>query len=324
MILVTENITGTAMAQLREQLDVRFEPELWSQPDQLKAALKGVKALIVRNQTQVTADIIAAADDLQIIARAGAGLDNIDILAASAAGIVVSSTPQANSLSVAELALGLMLSLARQIPAADWDTRAGGWNRQVFTGGELSGKTLGVVGFGRIGALTATRAKVFGMNIVAHDDYVDPGADYVKELNTKMLDLDNLLRQADFITCHVPLTDSTREMFNDELFSKMKPGAFFINTSRGEVVDEAALARALQKEQLAGAALDVRQVEPPDAASPLNSLNNVILTPHIAAFTNEAQTRVVDAVCRDVRAILNGQSATDYFNFPQAQPPTKL
>ncbi|MCF6311405.1 MAG: hydroxyacid dehydrogenase [Verrucomicrobiales bacterium] len=319
MILITENITGTAITQLREQLDVRFEPELWAQPDQLKTSLKGIKALIVRNQTQVTADIIAAADDLQIIARAGAGLDNIDTQAASAAGIVVTSTPQANSLSVAELAVGLMLSLARQIPAADWDTRAGGWNRQVFTGSELSGKTLGVVGFGRIGALTATRAKVFGMNIVAHDDYVDPDADYVKELDAKMLGLDDLLSQADFITCHVPLTDSTREMFNDELFGKMKPGAFFINTSRGEVADEAALARAMQKEQLAGAALDVRQVEPPDASSPLNSLSNVILTPHIAAFTNEAQTRVVDAVCRDVRAILKGEPATDFFNFPKPQ-----
>ncbi|MFK5924033.1 MAG: hydroxyacid dehydrogenase [Verrucomicrobiota bacterium] len=319
MILITENITGTAMDQLRKDMDVTFEPELWAHPEKLKEALKGVKALIVRNQTQVTADIIAAADGLQIIARAGAGLDNIDIKAASDAGIVVTSTPQANSISVAELAVGLMISLARQIPSADWDTRAGGWNRQIFTGGELSGKTLGVVGFGRIGVLTATRAKVFGMNIVGHDDYVDPESDAVKELDANMLSLDNLLFQADFITCHVPLTDGTREMFNDDLFKKMKSSAFFINTSRGEVVDENALARALQNDQIGGAALDVRQVEPPDASSPLNGLGNVILTPHIAAFTREAQTRVVDAVCRDVKAILNGESATDFFNFPQPQ-----
>ncbi len=319
MILVTENITGDAMDQLRKEMDVSFEPDLWSDPEKLKNAIKGVKALIVRNQTQVTDDIISSADELQIIARAGAGLDNIDTKSASDAGIVVSSTPQANSVSVAELALGLMISLARQIPAADWDTRAGGWNRQVFTGGELSGKTLGVVGFGRIGALTATRAKVFGMNIIAHDDYVDPAAAHVKELDASMVSLDELLAEADFITCHVPLTDGTREMFNDELFGKMKASAFFINTSRGEVVDENALARALQNDQIGGAALDVRQVEPPDAASPLNGLTNVILTPHIAAFTKEAQTRVVDAVCRDVQAVLKGNPAIDFFNFAEPQ-----
>lgn len=316
-ILVTENITGAAMDLLRKDMDVAFEPDLWSDPEKLKKAVKGVKALIVRNQTQVTEEIIAAADSLQIIARAGAGLDNIDTKAAEAAGIVVSYTPQANSVSVAELAVGLMISLARQIPAADWDTRAGGWNRQIFTGGELYGKTLGVVGFGRIGVLTATRAKVFGMKIIGHDDYVDPEAAHVKELDAKMVSLDGLLAEADFITCHVPLTDGTREMFNDELFGKMKSSAFFINTSRGEVVDENALGRALQNDQIAGAALDVRQVEPPDASSPLNGLTNVILTPHIAAFTNEAQSRVVDAVCRDVQAVLEGGSATDYFNLPK-------
>lgn len=314
-ILVTENITGAAMDQLRKEMDVAFEPDLWSDPEKLKQAIIGVKALIVRNQTQVTEEIIAAADDLQIIARAGAGLDNIDTKAAETAGIVVSFTPQANSVSVAELAIGLMISLARQIPAADWDTRAGGWNRQIFTGGELSGKTLGVIGFGRIGALTATRAKVFGMNILGHDDYVDPEAAHVKELDAKMVGLDALLAEADFITCHVPLTDGTREMFNDELFGKMKVSAFFINTSRGEVVDENALARALQNDRIGGAALDVRQIEPPDASSPLNGLTNVILTPHIAAFTDEAQSRVVDAVCRDVQAVLKGASSTDYFNF---------
>ncbi len=319
-ILVTESITGNSMDQLRREFDLGFEPELWSDPGKLKTAIEGVKALVVRNQTQVTGEIIAAADALRIIARAGAGLDNIDLDAASEAGIVVSSTPQANSISVAELAVGLMIGLTRQIPAADWDTRAGGWNRRIFTGGELSGKTLGVVGFGRIGVLTATRAKVFGMDIIGHDDYVDPESAPVKKLGARMVSLDELLAQADFITCHVPLNDGTREMFNADLFEKMKPRAFFINTSRGEVVDENALARALQNGQIGGAALDVRQVEPPDAASPLNGLGNVILTPHIAAFTHEAQSRVVDAVCRDVRAVLNGEPAIDYFNFAEPRP----
>ncbi len=314
-ILVTENITGEAMDRLREDSDVCFDPDLWSDQEELKETIKGAKALIVRNQTQVTAELIAAANDLQIIARAGAGLDNIDTNAASEAGIVVSFTPQANSVSVAELAVGLMLSLARQIPAADKDTHEGGWNRQAFTGGELAGKTLGVVGFGRIGVLTATRAKVFGMKVVGHDDYIDPESAPVKELDATMMSLDELLAQADFITCHVPLTDGTRDMFNADLFGKMKSTAFFINTSRGEVVDEAALVQALTAGEIGGAALDVRQTEPPDAASPLNTAPNLILTPHIAAFTCEAQTRVVDAVCRDVKAVLIGKAATDFFNF---------
>ncbi|MCK5922054.1 MAG: hydroxyacid dehydrogenase, partial [Methylococcales bacterium] len=256
-----------------------------------------------------------AAPKLKIIARAGAGLDNIDTSAANDAGVVVSFTPQANSVSVAELAVGLMISLARQIPAADKDTREGGWNRQAFTGGELAGKTLGVIGFGRIGVLTATRAQVFGMKVIGHDDYIDPESAPVKALNATMMGLDDLLAQADFITCHVPLTDGTREMFNEALFKKMKSTAFFINTSRGEVVDEAALAQALTNGEIGGAALDVRQTEPPEADNALNDAPNAILTPHIAAFTGEAQTRVVEAVCRDVRAVLDGQAATDFFNF---------
>ncbi len=316
-ILVTENVTGAAMTQLREQCKVSFEPDLWNDPEKLKEAAKDVEAIIIRNQTQITAEIIAAAPNLKIIARAGAGLDNIDTAAASDAGVVVSFTPQANSVSVAELAVGLMISLARQIPAADKDTRAGGWNRQEFTGGELAGKTLGVIGFGRIGVLTATRARVFGMKIVGHDDYIDSESAPVKELDATMMGLDELLAEADFITCHVPLTDGTREMFNADLFKKMKSSAFFINTSRGEVVDETALTQALTDGEIGGAALDVRQAEPPEAGNALNAAPNVILTPHIAAFTGEAQIRVVDAVCRDVRAVLDGGAATDYFNFSE-------
>lgn len=316
-ILVTENITGDAMDQLRAEASVSFEPDLWSDPLQLKESIRGIKALVVRNQTQVTSELIEAAEDLKIIARAGAGLDNIDTDAATAAGIVVSFAPRANSISVAELAIGLMINLARRISAADQDTRTGGWNRQAFTGEELSGKTLGVVGLGRIGILTATRAKVFGMNIVAHDDYIDPGSVAVQALDTRLVKLDALLGEADFLSCHVPLTNGTRGMFNGELFSKMKPSAFFINTSRGEVVEEHDLALALKNGVLAGAALDVRQTEPPDPSSPLNSIPNVILTPHIAAFTKEGQSRVVDAVCRDVAAVLEGGSAVNFFNFSE-------
>ncbi|MCB1234631.1 MAG: hydroxyacid dehydrogenase [Verrucomicrobiae bacterium] len=316
-ILVTENIAGKAMDELRAGGDVAFEPELWRDPAALAEALREAEAVIVRNQTRVTAELIAGAPKLKIVARAGAGLDNIDTAAASEAGIVVSFAPSENSLSVAELALGLMISLARKISAADRDTRAGGWKRAVFTGGELSGKTLGVVGIGRIGTLVARRARAFGMRIVAHDEFVDPEAPHLRELGARLVTLDELAAESDFITTHVPLTEETRHLFGAKFFAAMKPGAFFVNTSRGEVVDEAALAAALESGHLGGAALDVREVEPPAADSPLGRFDNVILTPHIAAFTDEAQERVVAAVCRDAVSVLRGEPAAGFFNFPE-------
>lgn len=314
-IVVSENVTGPAMDALRSEFDVAFEPELWSDVNRLRSSIGEARALIVRNQTQVTAELIAAAPRLEVIGRAGAGLDNVDTNAASEAGIVVTYAPRENSISVAELTIGLMLALARKIPDAHADTSGGHWNRKAFTGMELSGKTLGVVGLGRIGTLVAQRAKAFDMPIIAHDDYVDPIAHHVIALDAQLVSLDELLREADFVVTHVPLTEETRGMFNEARFGLMKPTAMFINTSRGEVVDERALLKALQKKQLAGAALDVRDAEPPDE-SPLNRLGNVVLTPHIAAFTREAQARVVAAVCRDVAAVLGGGQAGNHCNFP--------
>jgi len=319
-VAVSENIVGSPMESLRQEFDVLFDPDLWKDPGRLRAAVAEVRALVVRNQTQVTADLIRAAEQLQIIARAGAGVNNIDVQAASQAGIVVSYTPNENSVSVAELTVGLMLALARQISAADRDTRSGGWARRRFTGVELSGKTLGVVGLGRIGTLTAARARAFGMKIIAHDDFIDPNAPAVRELDARLTTLDELLAEADFITCHVPLSEATRGMFGYDRFCRMKPGAMFVNTSRGEVVDEDGLIRALAEKRLAGAALDVRRVEPPQPG-PLAVMENVILTPHIAAFTEEAQHRVVEAVCRDVTAVLRGHPAVGYYNFPSPRRP---
>jgi D-3-phosphoglycerate dehydrogenase len=316
-IVVSENIAGDAMSRLRESHDVAFEPDLWQSRDRLAAALGEARALIVRNQTQLTASLIEAAPRLRIIARAGAGLDNVDTDAATRAGVVVSYTPHDNSNSVAELVLGLMLSLVRRIPAAWQDTRSGGWDRVGFTGGELSGRTLGIVGLGRIGRLVAQRAGAFGMSIIAHDDFIDPTADFVRESGARMVSLDALLAEADFVTTHVPLTDQTRDLFTYERFASMKPTAFFLNTSRGEVVDEPGLIRALTDNRIAGAALDVRQTEPP-ATGPLSQMDNVILTPHIGAFTHEAQERVVATVCRDVTAVLSGGEAGSPFG--QARP----
>lgn len=315
-VLITEQITGAAITRLAGKFSVVTEPDLWRSPARLKEAVAGCRALIVRNQTKVTAEIVQAAGQLQIIGRAGAGLDNVDLPAATAAGVVVVSTPDQNSLSVAELAMGFMFALARHIPAADRDTHGGGWNRQRFVGTELYGKTLGLVGLGRIGFLTALRARAMGMRIIAHDQFISPDAGAVTETQAELVGLEDVLRQSDFVSCHVPLTKETRRMFNYDRFAVMKPTAFFLNLARGEVVDEAGLIRALEEKRLAGAALDVREQEPPPASA-LAKMDNVILTPHIAAFTREAQDRVVNAVCSDVERVLDGGAARNFANFAQ-------
>lgn len=318
-VLVTENIAGREMDALRQSLAVTFEPGLFRSPQRLREALTGggYRAWIVRNQTRVTADLIAAAGDrLEVIARAGVGLDNVDVRAASDAGIVVVWAPEQNSVSVAELTVGLMISLARMIPQADRGTRAGGWERNRFTGVELQGKTLGIVGLGRIGFLTAMRARAFGMNILAYDAFINPDSFTVGESRARLVPhLGELLEASDFVSCHAPETPQTINLFNEQAFARMKPSAYFINTSRGRIVNEQDLALALREKRIAGAALDVRASEPPGATA-FDDLDNVILTPHIAAFTREGQERVVACVCRDVAAVLSGGNARNYFNFP--------
>ncbi len=295
----------------------RSKPELWKDPLALREAVRSSRALIVRNQTQVTAELIAAAGRLEIVARAGVGLDNIDVGAASRAGVVVALTPSQNAISVAELTIGLMLALARKIPAADRHAKQGGWARQQFTGSELFGKTLGVVGFGRIGYLTARRAAAFGMDILAHDPYLDPDALTVAEVRPRLVFARRTAggrRRG-----HLP---PARQRGNPlavqlpALLPHETARALFLNVARGEVVDEEGLVRALGEGRIAGAALDVRQAEPP-LPGPLDQMDNVILTPHIGAFTHEGQHRVVSAVCRDVAAVLAGGPATYYANFPR-------
>jgi D-3-phosphoglycerate dehydrogenase / 2-oxoglutarate reductase len=313
-ILVTENIAGSEMELLKKNFDVAFEPEMWKSPEKIKSAIGEFRAVMVRNQTPVTAEIISAGKRLEIIGRAGVGLDNVDHKAATSAGIVVAFAPEQNTLSVAELALGLMLSLARNIPQADRSTRSGKWDRMKYMGVELHGKTLGVVGLGRIGFMTANRARAFGMNILAHDSYVNPDGPFVVESGAKLVSLDELLSKSDFVTVHVPKTPDTVNLFNYERFCRRKPAAYFINTSRGDVVDEEGLIRALKEKRIAGCATDVRAKEPP-APGPLFEMENVIQLPHIAAFTIEAQERVVTSVCRDVADVLRGGGAKNFFNF---------
>ncbi len=312
-ILISENIRGAAVDALAARFNVEILPDLWKDPADLLKRVAAVRALIVRNQTQVNAEVFAAAKKLVVVGRAGVGLDNVDVDAATKGGVQVACTPDQNAISVAELAIGLMLSLARMIPAANEDTRAGNWNRQWFLGTELYGKTLGIVGAGKIGFLTARRAQAFGMKVLAYDPFISPDSVLLADLNAKLVGLDELLSQSDVVSCHLPSTPATQGIFNAARFGKMKPTAMFINTSRGEVVNEADLLEVLRSKKISGAALDVRAKEPPQAGE-LEKLDNLILTPHTAAFTAEAQRRVTDSICDDVARVLDGKPAQNPVN----------
>lgn len=309
-IIISENIQGAAVAALQSRFKVVAQPDLWKDPLLLAEKAKNCRALIVRNQTPVTASLIDAAVELVVIGRAGVGLDNVDYKHAEQAGIVVSYTPDQNAISVAEIAIGMMLSLARYIPAADADTRKGNWNRQRFIGTELYGKTLGIVGAGKIGYLTARRATAFGMKILAYDPFLSQDNILLSEIQAELVELDDLLSRADVVSCHLPSTPQTVGLLNRERFFRMKPGALFINTSRGKVVVESGLLEALKAGIVGGVALDVREKEPPQIGE-LEKLPNVVLLPHIAAFTHEAQDRVTSAICEDVARVLDGKPAVN-------------
>ncbi len=315
-ILVSEEITGTGIESLKAAYEVVTESNLWKNPSQLENLLQEVEGLIVRNQTQVTASLLKRAKNLIVIGRAGAGYDNIDVNAASQAGVVVCYSPEENAVSVAEHVLALILALARKIPSADRSVKSGKWDRKRYHGSELLGKTLGILGLGRIGARVALRAKAFGMRILAHDAYLPPTHLHVTESGALLVPFDQLLTESDFLTVHLPLNGNTRGLLKAESFQKMKRTAFLMNTSRGEVLVEEDLLRALKEGWIAGAALDVREKEPPVPESPLHAFENVILTPHTAGLTYEAQEKVVGAVAEDVDRVLNGLPALRYVNFP--------
>ena len=316
-IVVSEDVVGPAMDELREQFAVHENAGLWQEPEELAEALGSARALIVRNRTKVTAAVLEQATELVIVGRAGAGLDNVDMSAASALGVVVSYAPVQNATSVAEHTLALMLALLRRIPQADSSVRQGQWLRQKHTGGELAGRTLGIIGLGNSGRRVAGYGRALGMRVIASDPYLSPDSTSVTELECQLVALPDLLAQADVVTVHVPLTDETRHLLGRGAFEQMKNSAVLVNAARGEIVDEAALCGALESGQIAGAALDVREGEPPSPDSPLHLLDNTVLTPHIAAFTTEAQDAVVAAVAADVAAVLNGRDASNHANFPR-------
>ncbi|MBN8595516.1 MAG: hypothetical protein J0M33_27435 [Anaerolineae bacterium] len=278
-------------------------------PGQMKreetlAAIADADALIIRSATKADAALIAAATKLKVIARAGVGVDNVDLEAASAKGIAVMNTPAGNTVATAELAFGLMLALARHIPQAYDSMQAGKWDRKSFMGTELRGKTLGIIGFGRIGRAIAKRAAAFEMSVIAYDPYVT-AADGVE-----LVDLPTLYGRADYITLHSLVNDQTYHMINAESLAQMKRGVRIVNAARGALIDEAALAEAIKSGQVAGAALDVYEEEPPPAGHPLIGLAGVIDTPHLGASTEEAQVAVaIEAAELVVNALLKGEYA---------------
>ena len=319
-ILISEDLDSPAIKKLAGKFQIVRESELWKDSAKQKTLLGEARAIMVRNQTQLTAEILSAAPKLQAIGRVGVGLDNIDVKCATERGIVVIAPLNANATSVAELTFGLMLSLARKIPFADRSTKSFEWDRKNCTGMEIDGKTILVCGFGRIGRMVAARARAFGMCIVVFDPFINKNSTAVGEAGATMVSkLEAGLAVADFVTVHSPLTAQTRHMFNAKTFAAMKHGSFFINTSRGGVMDESALIDALEKKHLGGAALDVREVEPPVGKCRFAEMDNVILTPHIGAFTGEAQTRAMECVCEDLGRVLSGQPAIHFVNIPSPQ-----
>jgi D-3-phosphoglycerate dehydrogenase len=304
-VLVPDSVNQSAI-QILERAGLHVLAPGQMKREETLAAIAEADGLIIRSATRADAALINAAPRLKAIARAGVGVDNVDLEAATAGGIAVMNTPDGNTIATAEFAFGLMLALARHIPQAYDSMQAGKWDRKSYMGVELRGKTLGVVGFGRIGRAVAKRALAFDMRVIASDPYIP--ADIAEDMGVELVDLDTLYAQADFITLHSVITDETREMINHGTLWKMKPGVRIINAARGALINEADLAEAIKSGQVAGAALDVYSEEPPPAGHPLIGLPGVIDTPHLAASTDEAQVAVaVEAANLIVDALINGQ-----------------
>ncbi|GAB6101230.1 hydroxyacid dehydrogenase [Thermococcus atlanticus] len=302
-VLVAAPLHEKAFEVLR---NAGFEVLYEEYPDEerLVELVGDVEAVIVRSKPKVTRKVIEAAPKLRVIGRAGVGLDNIDLEAAKERGIEVVNSPGASSRSVAELALALMFNVARKIAFADRRMREGVWAKKQCLGMELEGKTLGIVGFGRIGYQIAKIAKAMGMNLLLYDPY--PNEERAREVGGKFVELEELLKESDVITLHVPLLDSTYHLINEERLKLMKPTAILINAARGPIVDTDALVKALREGWIAGAALDVFEEEPLPKGHPLTELDNVVLTPHIGASTVEAQMRAGVQVAEQIVEILKG------------------
>ena len=302
-VLVTEPLSELGLDLLRRDFQVDVRPELAAEG--LAGAIGPYDALVVRSQTKVTAAVLEAGESLKVVARAGIGLDNVDVEAATRRGVMVVNAPQSNIVSAAEHTMALLLSQARNVPAANAALKGGAWARERFQGVELSGKTLGLVGLGRVGSMVAQRAGAFGMRVIASDPYVS--RDRAREIGVELMPtLEALLVQADFISVHLPRTAETEGLLGDRELALVKEGARLVNTARGGIVDEDALARALKDGRLAGAALDVFSEEP-TIESPLFAIDGVVVTPHLGASTVEAQDKAGTSIAEMVSLSLRGE-----------------
>ncbi|HXM18750.1 MAG TPA: phosphoglycerate dehydrogenase [Candidatus Tumulicola sp.] len=320
-VLVAEPLAAEGVAVLQEGgADVR---EAYDQPRQaLIELLRDAQGLIVRSKTAVDAELLAAAPQLRVVGRAGVGVDAIDVAAATRHGIVVLSTPDASTLATAEHTFAMLLALCRHLSAGHQRVLSGAWSAKGLAGSELAGKTLGIIGLGRIGSAVAVRARAFGMTVLAHDAFVSQAR--AESLGARLVAFDELLSAADVVTLHAPLTPQTQAMMDARAFGLMKPGARLVNCARGGLVDHEALLAALEAGRLAGAAVDVVDIEPPPPGHPVWKLlhhDRVLATPHLGGSTREAQARIATDLCRDVVAVLRGKPPSSAVNAPFVAAP---
>jgi D-3-phosphoglycerate dehydrogenase len=316
VVLIAEQLAQSAIDVLGTEFDIRNVDG--ADRAALLPALRDADAILIRSATNVDAEALAAAPLLKVVARAGIGLDNVDVPAATARGVLVVNAPQSNIITAAEHALGLLLAVARNIPAADASLRAGEWKRSQFTGVEIADKTVGVVGLGRIGQLFAARIAAFGTTVIAYDPYLQPAR--AAALGVRLVDLPTLLATADIISIHLPRTPETLGLIGAAELATVKPGVLIVNAARGGLIDEQALADALTSGRVAGAGIDVYVKEPLAADSPLRTAPNTVLTPHLGASTAEAQDKAGTAVAKSVKLALRGDFVPDAVNVQAAGP----
>ncbi len=316
-VLVADDLSPEGIEILRGA-GLEVDVKVGMKPDELEAVIADYDALVVRSATKVTARILEKAGRLRLVGRAGVGVDNVDLPAATRRGVLVMNTPGGSSVTVAELAVGMILALSRHIAQATASIKGGKWEKKRFQGRELAGKTLGVVGIGNIGSVVVDRCLGMKMKVVAYDPFISPEA--AVKLGAELVSLDDLWARSDVISLHVPLTEQTRDIVNARTIARMKPGALLVNCARGGLVDEAALAEALAAGRLGGAALDVFQKEPPPADHPLLKLDNFICTPHLGASTEEAQAAVAVAVAEQMALYLSRGVVKNAVNMPSLSP----
>ncbi|MGC3997056.1 MAG: phosphoglycerate dehydrogenase [Anaeromyxobacter sp.] len=312
-VLVSDDLSPEAV-RILQQAGLAVDVKVGLKPDQLEAIIGEYEGLAVRSATKVTAKLLEKAGKLRVIGRAGVGVDNVDLDAATRRGVVVMNTPGGSSTTVAELALAMILSLSRHVPAATVSVKAGKWEKKKFQGHEVAGKTLGVVGIGNIGSVLVDRALAMKMKVIAYDPFIS--AEAAAKLGVTLVELEALWGQADVISLHVPLTEQTRNLVNAQVLAKVKKGAILVNCARGGIVDEKALADALASGHLGGAALDVFDKEPPAADHPLFKFDNFACTPHLGASTEEAQVAVAIAIAEQVAAYLQHGVVKNAVNVP--------